>query len=45
MLASFWSEAWQVMSQEPLSFLIGAVVGFAFRGRFKIVREKREEET
>jgi hypothetical protein len=45
MLASFWSEAWKVMSQEPLSFLIGAVVGFGIRGRFKIVREKREEDT
>lgn len=44
MLASFWSEAWQVMSQEPLSFLIGAVVGFAARGRFKVVKAKREED-
>ena len=40
MLATFWSEVWQAMSQEPLSFLIGAVFGFAARGRYKFVRTK-----
>ena len=40
LVASVWGEVWQVIAEEPYSFVVGALVGYFLRGRYRIVREK-----